>query len=277
VSGFGRVALIGCGHIGGSLALALRALEPEVHIVGCDASSAAAERARTLGIVDSLAASAAEAAASARLVILAVPVGAMGTIAAQLPGDSLVTDVGSTKADVVAACEAVLGARFVGAHPMAGSERHGPDAADAALFRGRAVIVTPTERTDAAALQTITALWQSLGARVVSMAPAAHDAAVAALSHLPHVVAYALAGALAEAAPALAGLAGGSFESGTRVAASSPAAWTEILLANRAALLPWIDRFASRTAELRSAIAAGDATRLRELLAAGGAARAQIV
>ena len=134
MSGFGRVALIGCGHIGGSLALALRAAEPAVHIVGCDRDSASAERARVLGIVDSIAASPAEAAAGAALVILAVPVGAMGAIAAQLPGDSVVTDVGSTKADVVTACEAALGARFVGAHPMAGSERHGPDAADDVAF-----------------------------------------------------------------------------------------------------------------------------------------------
>lgn len=280
---FQRVALLGCGHIGGSLALALRAADPGLHVVGFDADATAAEEARARGLCDSLAASAAAAVAGADLVVLAVPVRAIGelarAVAHALAPATVVMDVGSTKADVVAACEAALAgrARFVGAHPMAGTERSGPASADATLFGGRTVILTPTPASDAAALAAVTTLWQALGARVVLLGPDAHDAAVAGLSHLPHVAAFALAGAVAHAAPGLAGLAGGSFDSGTRVAASAPAAWVDILLANRTALLPWIDAFAVRVAALRAAIAAGDSAALHALLAEAQAARATIL
>ncbi len=278
-----RLALIGCGHIGGSLALALRAAGCVAHVRGFDADAAAAARAQALGILDEIAASAADAVTGADLVVLAVPIGAIAGVAksfaAALTPGTIVTDVGATKADVVAACEAALAgrARFVGGHPMAGTERSGPEAADQALFQGRVVIVTPTAATDAAACERVAELWRSVGARVVLLTPAAHDDAVAALSHLPHVAAFALAGALAGDAAQLTGLAGGSLASGTRVAASEPRAWVEILLANRAALLPWIDRFAARAAALRAAIAAGDADGLRALLDEARAARAALL
>ena len=140
-----------------------------------------------------------------------------------------------------------------------------------------AVVLTPTPATDAAAGEAVASMWRALGARVVLLAPAAHDAAIAAVSHLPHVAAFALAGALADEAGSLAGLAGGSFDSGTRVAASAPAAWVEILLANRAALAPWVERFAARVEALREALVADDAESLGALLPEGGAASARVL
>ena len=281
-AGLTRVALVGCGHIGGSLALALRGLDPALRVIGCDRDAAVAARALELGLVHEVAADVGDAVADVDVVVLAVPVRTIGalahTIAPSVKPGTVVTDVGSTKAEVVSACEAALAgrARFVGAHPMAGTERSGPDAADGMLFRGRAVIVTPTPATDAAARELVAAMWRGVGARVVELAPDVHDRAVAALSHLPHIAAFALAGALADDAATLAGLAGGSFDSGTRVAASAPAAWVEILLENRAALLPWIDRFAARTASLRTALVLGDAAALRSLLVEAGEARSKI-
>jgi prephenate dehydrogenase len=272
---FGRVAVLGCGHIGGSLALALRRYGVARRVIGYDAAGASAT------LVDEVAASAAEAVEGTDLVVLAVPVRAIPELAREIaahtaPG-TIVTDVGSTKAEIVAACEAVLGARFVGGHPMAGTERSGPASADAQLFEGRTVVLTPTRRTVAVAADEVATMWRAVGARVTSLGPAAHDAAIAAVSHLPHVAAFALAGTLADEASRLAGLAGGSFDSGTRVAASAPAAWVEILLANRAALAPWIEHFAARVEALRAAVVAEDADALAALLAEGGATRRTIL
>jgi prephenate dehydrogenase len=197
-------------------------------------------------------------------------VGVIAGLVHGLPG--VVTDVGSLKVEI---CRAG-GPRFVGGHPMAGTEKFGPEAADAGLFAARTVILTPTEVTEKPALALVEALWTSIGAKVVHMTAEAHDRAMAAVSQLPHVVAYALAGVVGRA-PELAGLAGGSLQSGTRVAASDVELWTELMTRNHAALLPWIDAFAVRIGELRAAIALGDPADLHALLDKGRRGRAKVL
>ena len=181
-----RLALVGCGHIGGSLARALRVAGAVKKVIGSDTDARAATRAKVLGIIDEIG----PPPADADVVVVAVPPRAIVEVCRALPAsDAVVTDVGSVKAQVVAAAEAVLGGRFVGAHPMAGTERSGPDASDARLFDGRRVIVTPTSRTDPKAVARVKELWKAAGAQVLEMTPVAHDRVVAALSHLPHVAA----------------------------------------------------------------------------------------
>jgi prephenate dehydrogenase len=252
----------------------LRAADHVGEVIGFDRDGAAAARAQALGLVDRVAADAASAARDADLIVLAVPVAAIGEVAAAIAGalgpDAVVTDVGSLKAPVVAAAEAAFAAvgraaRFIGGHPMAGSERHGPDAADVSLFRGRVALLTPTTITAADVRAAAHALWTAVGAQVVELDPAAHDAAVAAVSHLPHALAFTLARAV-EAEPGLAALAGPSYAGATRVAASSPTMWAEILCENRAALAPWLERFATGFAALSAAIAAGDRAAVLRLL-----------
>ena len=187
----------------------------------------------------------------------------------------MVTDVGSVKGEVVAQMEALLPADrpFVGAHPIAGSERAGAAAADAALFRGARCVLTPTARTDAAALARVRALWEGVGARVEEMSPAAHDRALAWTSHLVHVLAYALVRAIAQADPALLGDVGPSLRDATRVAASPAELWRDIFLANADAVLAAVDGFTGEVAALRGAIAAGDPAALERLIAAAVAAK----
>jgi prephenate dehydrogenase len=277
-----RVALLGCGHIGGSLALALRGKVGE--IVGHDADTAAATRALERGICDRFAATAAGAAAGADLVILAVPVRSIGPLAAEIAaalvesggGGAVVTDVGSTKAGVVRAGETALGACFVGGHPIAGTERAGPDAADARLFAGRRVLLTPTPRTDPAALALVQQMWRATGANPISMDAAVHDRLMATISHLPHVVAYALAGAIG-GAPELAGFTGGGYADTTRIASTPPRMWIDVFLENRAPLLDLIDHYANHLAALRRAIDAGDAAEIERILSTARAARAGVL
>ncbi|HJZ88171.1 MAG TPA: prephenate dehydrogenase/arogenate dehydrogenase family protein [Polyangia bacterium] len=269
---FAEVALVGTGHIGGSLVLALRAAGGAARVVGFDRDPAHAARARERGIVDTVAASAAAAVAGADLVLLAVPVRALpallADIATALPRGCLVHDVGSTKARIVAAAEATLPApgRFVGGHPLAGLERSGPDAADAELFRDKKVFLTPTARTEPTALAAAEALWAAAGARTVRMEAGRHDALMAAVSHLPHAVAYALTAAVAAYGPETAGLSAGGFRDTTRIASSDPTMWRDIFLDNQVALCAMLDQFGKALAHLRSLIEAGEAAPLeREL------------
>lgn len=280
-----RVALIGCGHIGGSLALALRQAGVTDELVGYDADAAAAGRAVELGICDRVAVSPQAAIAGVAVVIVAVPVRGIvalcSTIASALAGDTVVTDVGSTKAYVVTGAESVLGGRFVGGHPIAGTERSGPDAADGALFRGRPVILTPTPRTDPGALARVSELWRAAGARLIEMEPEHHDRVLAAVSHLPHVAAYALAatvgGARGEVGRDLVGLAGGGFTDTTRIASTPPAMWIDVFLDNRDPILELMDQFVNRIAELRAAIEAGDAPQIERLLREAAAGRKRVL
>lgn len=275
---FERAAIVGVGLIGGSLALAARAAGLIGEVVGLGRSAANLDVARQRGIIDHAVQDPA-AIGPVDLVVLAVPVRSTARMAAALlphlrPG-TVVTDVGSVKGEVVAQCEAALPADrpFVGGHPIAGSERAGAAAADAGLFRGAPCVLTPTARTDATALAAVRALWEGVGARVSEMTPAAHDRALAWVSHLPHVVAYALVGALAGADGQLAALAGGSWRDATRVAASPAELWRDIFLANREAVLAATDAFGAEVARLRAALAAGDEPALLALLERAVAAR----
>jgi prephenate dehydrogenase len=275
-----NLALVGCGLVGGSFALALRRAGAISSALGHDADGAAAERAVARGIVER-AASLEAAVAAADVVVVAVPVRAIPSVLARIAAaareGTIVTDVGSTKAAVVRAGDAETRVRFVGGHPLAGTERSGPDAADAALFQGRRVLLTPTARTDAAARETVAALWRAAGASVGELDAEEHDRRLAAVSHLPHVVAYALAGALESSVAELAGLAGGGFTDTTRIASTPPARWLDVFVENRDAVLAWLDAYAAELAAWREAIAAADVPRMSARIAAARAARAGIL
>lgn len=279
---FERAAIVGVGLIGGSLALAARAAGLFGEVVGVGRSAANLAAAQARGLIDRQAASPA-AIGPVDLVVLAVPVRSSGAVAAALaphlrPG-TVVTDVGSVKGEVVAAVEAALPADrpFVGGHPIAGSEQAGAAAARADLFHGARCVLTPTARTDGAALAAVRALWEGVGARVDVMDPDAHDRALAWVSHLPHVVAYALVRALHGADGELAAYAGGSWRDATRVAASRAELWRDIFLANADALVAAGDAFAAALAELRAAVQAGDAAALDRLLGEAAAWKAAAV
>jgi prephenate dehydrogenase len=270
---FECAAIAGVGLIGGSLALAARAAGLIGEVVGIGRSEANLRTALQRGIVDRTARAGADLG-PVDLVVLAVPVRSTATLAAALlphlrPG-TLLTDVGSVKGPVVRAMEALVPADrpFVGAHPIAGSERAGAAAASADLFVGARCIVTPTARTQAPALARVRALWEGVGARVEEMTPAAHDRALAWTSHLVHALAYALVRGLDAADPTLLARGGPSLREATRIAASPAELWRDIFLDNADALGDAIGGFAGELARLRDAIAAGDETALQALLEA---------
>jgi len=261
------IAIIGLGLIGGSIARGLRADNYRGRLVGCVTTSDHAERACALGLVDAAVTDPADAVRGASLVVVAVPVGAMAAVLADiapaLAPDAVVTDVGSTKLSVIADAKAALGAgigRFVPGHPIAGTEHSGIDAGFATLYRDRRVILTPTPETDADALATVETLWQRLGGRVSEMDPAHHDEVLAATSHLPHVLAFALVDTLARMAERteIFDYAAGGFADFTRIASSDPQLWSDIVTANASAVLPVLERYIGDLEALRGAIAAGD-------------------
>jgi prephenate dehydrogenase len=270
-----KIGLVGTGHIGGSLALALRRAGRVSSVAGHDRDPAAAARARELGIVDDVVPIAELAAVE--LVVVAVPVRQMAAVCAALPPGPIVTDVGSTKVSVVAAGEAAHGARFVGGHPLSGTERAGPDAADPDLFTGRRVLLTPTELTDPAALVTVSGLWRAIGARVDAIDAERHDRLMAAVSHLPHAVAYALAGAVGDLGDEVAGFSAGGFKDTTRIAATPAGMWIDVFLDNRGPLLEALAGFRRRLDELEAAIRAGDAAAIDGLIAHARASRAKVL
>jgi prephenate dehydrogenase len=283
----GPLAVIGVGQIGGSIALAARAAGAVTDIAGYGRDADTLRRAVARGIADRAATSAADAARGAAVVVLATPVRSLGALATEiapvLREDALVIDAGSVKAAAVRAVEAQIAA-FVGCHPLAGTERFGPDAAAAELFHGRICVVCPTVRTTPELIERAERFWRALGAIPYRMDAELHDRVLGAASHLPHVAAYALAGAVgaidAEGGPGAAGLRAlvtTSLRDTTRVAASSPAMWRDIFLDNRTEMLPLIDRLAAGVAELRAAIEAGDGARLEAFLQAARAAREAIV
>jgi prephenate dehydrogenase len=280
-----RAALVGCGLIGGSLLLALRAAGVVKRAVGCDKLPNHAEQARARGIVDEIA-PLGEVARGADLIVLAVPVGVTAVVcealAPALSPDVLVTDVGSTKVAVLAAVERALPfpERFVGAHPIAGTERSGPDAADATLFRGRRCLLTPTAATRAGALEACRALWESVGAHVDEVEAEPHDRALAWVSHLPHVAAFALAAAVGSEAvrdPLLEGLSGGGFVDTTRIAASDPTMWRDVLLSNRDAVAAALRGLEEELAAVRRAMAGGDGAALEAMIARAHAGRRRVL
>jgi prephenate dehydrogenase len=278
---FERVTIVGVGLIGGSFGLAARAAGLIGEVVGCGRGQANLRTAQDRGIIDRYERDPAAAARDADLLLLAVPVRAIATVAhacapALRPG-AVVSDVGSVKAPIVAAVEAVLPAAvsFVGAHPIAGTEDAGAAAADPQLFRGRRCIVTPGPRATAAAVSKIRGLWEGVGMQVEEMAPARHDEILAWVSHLPHALAFSTVNALLDGDAAALSYGGPSFRDLTRVAGSSPATWCDIFLANAVQVDRAIATFIATLDALRHAIVNGDETAIKERLAEAQAARRQ--
>lgn len=272
---FKRLALIGCGLMGGSFALALRARGLVDAVVGYSATETTRNKALQLGVIDAACASAQEAVQDADLVLIAVPVSAtehtLRTIAPRLACDALLMDVGSTKGDVVAAARTALGERlpcFVPAHPIAGKEVAGIEHAEANLYVDRQVVLTPLPENSSDLVLRAHQLWQALGSRVVELSPEAHDASFAAVSHLPHLTAFALVNAVARQAHGAQHLsmAGPGFRDFSRIAASSPCVWRDILLANRDEVLHQSSLMRQALAELEAAMRSGDAERLHALI-----------
>ncbi|WP_332848157.1 prephenate dehydrogenase [Massilia sp. S19_KUP03_FR1] len=271
---FGRVVVIGAGLIGGSFALALKQAGAARHIVGLGRSHDAMARALALGIVDEVCSTPAHAMRGADLVLLAAPVAQTAAILASLlphlEAHTIVTDAGSTKSDVVAAARAVFGERigqFVPGHPIAGSEANGPDAARANLYRGKKAVLTPLPENSAADVEQVAAAWRACGAIIHSLTPQEHDKVFAAVSHLPHLLAFALVDDIAARPQAdlLFQYAASGFRDFTRIAGSSPEMWRDISLANRAALLGELDAYLAQLSNVRAMLAAGDGAALENV------------
>jgi prephenate dehydrogenase len=277
-----KVGVVGVGLIGGSLALALRRAGFAGQIAGFDRDASALERAAKLQVIDQVAESASEAARGAELVVVAVPVKAVGSVmhdvGLALDSAAVVTDVGSTKAEVIETARLELRerfARFVPGHPIAGREASGVEAATVDLFKGARVVLTPTAETDPKAVELVRGAWEAAGARVSMLGPEEHDRIFAAVSHLPHFLSFALVSEIASRADAaeLFNFAAGGFRDFTRIAASSPEMWRDIALQNRTALLAELDRYGVRLAVFRELIEKGDGPALERLMAEARSAR----
>ena len=280
---FEQLGLIGCGLIGGSFALALREAGLVKRVVGYSKSPTTTEKARQLGVIDIEAPSALLATSGADLVLLAVPVAAteatLKAIRHLVNPDMLIMDVGSSKRDVVDAARRVLKhdvGVFVPCHPITGREVSGVENADAGLYQGREVILTPIERTLTTKLDKARALWQALGCEVLEMSPESHDAAFAAVSHLPHLVAFALMNSIADQPEGqdYLSMAGPGFRDFSRIAASDPQMWRDVLIANREELGRQTALFQQALAELQKLIASGQADDLERLINRASHARA---
>jgi len=277
-----KLAVIGVGLIGGSFALALKQAGKVSHVVGVGRNRANLDLARERRIIDAIAPDAATAARDADVVLVAAPVAQsaaiFGALAATLKPGAVVTDAGSTKRDVVAAARAALGAKlgqFVPAHPIAGAEKSGAAAASAELFRERRVVLTPLKENAAAATSKVRSLWEACGARVTRLEPEEHDAVLAAVSHLPHLLAYALVHDVAERANAeqLFSYAAGGFRDFTRIASSHPEMWRDICVANRDLLLGELTRYQAQLGRVEKLLQASDAAALEKLFAQAREAR----
>ncbi|MGH7896218.1 MAG: prephenate dehydrogenase [Candidatus Binatia bacterium] len=279
-----RMLVAGVGLIGGSLALAAREAGLVREVIGFGRTQANLDMALRRGLIDRVATDE-RVAGEADLIVLAAPVEACARLAARFRSvaraDTTLTDVGSVKESLVAALETTWpdAGHVVGAHPIAGSERAGAAAARADLFRGQLCILTPTARTDTRALALVRALWEGVGARIEEMPAATHDAILARVSHLPHLIAYALLGAVAghaEQGRAVLDYVGGGFLDTTRIAASPAEVWRDIALANRAAIATSLAEFRAALDGLEHAISSGDAAGLERMLAAAATVRRRL-
>jgi prephenate dehydrogenase len=274
-----RLVITGVGLIGGSFALALKSRGLVKHVTGVGRSRANLERALQLGLIDAIAgdaAATAQAYGRADFIFVATPVGQMARvfaeIAASLKDGAVVTDGGSTKSDVVALARAAFGARFaqfVPAHPIAGAELTGADAAKADLYEGKKLVMAPLPETAPGAILQVQSAWEACGAKVSTMSPELHDKTFAAVSHLPHVLAFALVDEIANKphAEVLFQYAASGFRDFTRIAGSSPEMWRDISLANRTALLTEIDEYLTRLQAVRTMIDASDGAALDAVFA----------
>ena len=283
---FARVSILGLGLIGSSIARSVRARMPTVRLTGHDADPDVRATADRLQLCDDIAESAGAAVIDADLVILCVPVGAMGSLAAafadDLPAEAIVSDVGSCKAEVARALrEALPGAVIVPAHPVAGTERSGPEAGFASLFQGRWCIVTPTPDAPEGAVERVRAFWERLGAEVETMTPEHHDRVLAITSHLPHLIAYTIVGTASDLEAVtqseIIKYSAGGFRDFTRIAASDPTMWRDVFLTNREAVLEMLQRFSEDLSQLQRAIRWGKGDELFDLFTRTRAVRRSIV
>jgi prephenate dehydrogenase len=274
-----RVGIVGTGLVGGSVGLALR--RQGVTVIGYDRDAARLERAVAIGAVDEAASSVGATAAGTDVVLVAVPVGHVAEVVIEVldAGAPAVTDVGSVKAPIVAAVRAArpeLAARFVGGHPMAGSEQEGPDGADADLFVGATWVLTPTEHTDMAAFTTVRSLIGLVGPEMLAVSPEHHDALVAVVSHVPQLAATTLmdvAATRGEEHATLLRLAAGGFRDMTRIASGHPGIWPDICVANRDAIVTALDAYLDALSSVREMVSGGDRGGLLELLERARVAR----
>ncbi len=271
---FARVAIVGMGLIGSSLARAVRQAMPTVRLTVTDADEGVRARVRDLDLADDVADSAGAAVIDADLVVLCVPVGAVRTVGAEIAGDLaagvVVSDVGSVKASVLADLTAALpGVAVIPAHPVAGTEKSGPDAGFAALFAGRWCILTPPADADPAKVAALTDFWTRLGATVETMDAAHHDRVLAVTSHLPHLIAYSIVGTAADLESVTRSevikYSAGGFRDFTRIAASDPVMWRDVFLANKDAVLEVLQRFTEDLTALQRSIRWGDGDALEAL------------
>jgi prephenate dehydrogenase len=280
---FEQLGLIGCGLMGGSFALAMKRAGLVKRIVGYSKSPSTTERARQMGVIDVEAPSALLAVSGADIVLLAVPVSAteatFKAIRHLITSNMLIMDVGSTKRDVVDAARRVLRdhvGSFVPAHPIAGKEVSGVEHADPELYHGKHVILTPIERTQVGHLKRAQELWEALGCRVEQMSPEAHDGAFAAVSHMPHLIAFALMHAITNQSMGkdFLGLAGPGFRDFTRIAASDPKLWRDVLLANRHEVVEQSKMFQRSLHNLLQLIEDGKGEELENLIEQASESRA---
>jgi cyclohexadieny/prephenate dehydrogenase len=264
---FERVAIIGLGLLGGSIGLAVRQYLPGVRTTGYDSDPATRRRAAERGLARSICDTAAEAVADADLVIFCVPPGAMGEaareVAASLPADAVVSDVGSCKVSIARALnEALPDHLVIPAHPVAGTEHSGPDAGFATLFQHRWCIVTPPEPCDLLKLTALVEFWEALGANVELMDAEHHDLVLAVTSHLPHLIAYTIVGTASDLEDVTESevikYSAGGFRDFTRIAASDPTMWRDVFLSNKDAVLTMLQRFTEDLTALQRAIRTGN-------------------
>lgn len=271
-----KIAIFGVGLIGGSFALALKRARAVAHVTGVGRSMASLQHAQELGIIDSIAVDVADAVNGADLVLVSAPVAQTEAILASIkphlqPG-TVVTDAGSTKSDVVAAARKALGgkiAQFVPGHPIAGRELNGPEAAIPDLYIGKKAILTRLPENTQADIERVAAAWKHCGAIIHHLTPEDHDRVFAAVSHLPHLLAYALVDDIARKphADLLFQYAASGFRDFTRISGSSPEMWRDISLANQSALLAELDSYMAQLAHMRALLAAGDGKALEAIYA----------
>jgi cyclohexadieny/prephenate dehydrogenase len=281
-----RVAIIGLGLLGGSIGLAIRARGLAIATTGWDRDAGVRERAAARGLVDAVCDNAVAAVTDADLVILCVPVGAMGeaarAIAPGLAPDAIVSDVGSSKEAVATAlAEALPGACVIPAHPVAGTEQSGPEAGFATLFAGRWCIITPPDGADPAAVAALSDFWTQLGSKVELMDAAHHDLVLAVTSHIPHLIAYTIVGTASDLEDVTQSevikYSAGGFRDFTRIAASDPVMWRDVFLTNRQAVLEMLGRFTEDLTALQRAIRSGDGDTLFDLFTRTRAIRRAVI
>jgi cyclohexadieny/prephenate dehydrogenase len=283
---FSRIAVIGLGLIGSSIARAVREAMPTARVTAHDADADVRETARRLDLADDVTDTPGAAVLDADLVILCVPVGAIGTVAAEIaadvPADCVVSDVGSSKAGILAALTAALpGHAVIPAHPVAGTENSGPEAGFATLFKHRWCIITPPDGADPVAVARVSDFWTRLGANVEAMDAAHHDLVLAVTSHLPHLIAYTIVGTASDLEDVTRSevikYSAGGFRDFTRIAASDPTMWRDVFLANKDAVLEMLQRFSEDLSHLQRAIRWGDGDALFNLFTRTRAVRRSII